>query len=564
MVEEQTTKKIKKINVTIESTGKVYNVNSGSRVKKLIKLAKIKMSTRIMAAEMDGRLVELNYRMSRNCSIKFLDYTNQDAMRMYRRGICFVLIKAAKKIFPKYDLIIRYSTTNGLYCSFPSGTQVLSDKELLFLREEMIHLIEERHAFVRKEMQVTEAVSIFKSRKMFDKIRVLKHIEKDVTHLYYLGKSVNYFYGFLPPDTGYVDIFELESMSPGFVLRFPKHFSPDRVPDSRHMVKLSDTFREYERWAQRLNIEDVGSVNEMIANKKDHEMVQIAEAMHEKKIANIADQITHNFYRVRVVLVAGPSSSGKTTFTKRLGLHLKANGLDMIQISLDNYFLDREETPRDESGGFNFENIEALDLEMFNKHLSALIEGKSVELPKYDFTEGRKFPSGKKTKIHRDQLILIEGIHGLNDKLTYSIPHEKKFKIYVSPITHLGFDNNNVISNTDFRQIRRIVRDNFFRNYPVEKTMEMWPKVRRGERENIFVFLDDADVLFNSALVYEMNILKGYIDPQLESISEDSPYYNEARRLLNFTSRFIQLNCPQDVPPTSILREFIGGSALKY
>lgn len=559
--------KDEKINVTIEATGKTYTVPKYSRIKKLIKLSGVKMPYRIMAAHMNKRLVEINYRMNEDCSISFLDYSNEDAMRMYRRGLNFVLTKACKKVFPKNDIIIRYSTTNGLYCAFPSGTQVVSEKELNQIKTEMKRIIEAKIPFVRKEMPVAEAISIFKARKMFDKIRMFKHLhkmEKEYTHLYYLGKSVNYFYGFLPPDTSYVDIFDMELMSPGFILRSPKHFSPDKYPEARHQVKLSDTFKEHERWAKTLGIQDVGTINDIIEDKKDSELVKIAEIMHEKRISKISDMITHNFNRLRVILVAGPSSSGKTTFTKRLGLHLKTNGLKLIEISLDNYFLDREFTPRDESGGYNFENIEALDLELFNSHLCSLIDGKAVELPKYNFADGKKYPSGKKTKVHRDQLILIEGIHGLNDKLTYSIPHEKKFKIYVSPVTHLNYDNNNVVSNSDFRKIRRIVRDNFFRNYPIEKTMEMWPKVRRGERENIYVFLDDADVLFNSSLVYEMSVLKTFVEPQLKSIQPDSPFYSEAKRLLNFTSRFLPLNCPDEIPPTSILKEFIGGSSLKY
>jgi uridine kinase len=313
-----------------------------------------------------------------------------------------------------------------------------------------------------------------------------------------------------------------------------------------------------------LKIKDVGSINEIIATKDDSELTQIAEAMHEKKIAAIADQITHNFHRLKVICVAGPTSSGKTTFTKRLGLHLKANGLKMIQISLDNYFLDREFTPKDENGEYNFEIIEALDLELFNSHLQKLINGEEIEIPKYDFSKGLKVPSGKKIRIQKDQLILIEGIHGLNDKLTYLIHQSQKYKIYISPINHLNFDNNNVVSNTDFRMIRRIVRDNFFRGYSAARTLEMWPKVRRGERENIFIFLDDADVVFNSSLVYEMNALKPYAERELRKIGSDSLFYPEAKRLLNLLSYFLELNCIHEIPPTSIIREFIGGSALEY
>ena len=527
------------IEVTIIDTGETYSIPKQTRVNKLLRMSKVTKPYRIMGAHLNGRLVELNYRIKENCSIRFMDYSDLDAMRMYRRGLSFVLIKAAKKVFPRNDLLIRYYISEGLYCSFRDGTPVLSQKDLFKLKEEMERIVKAAIPFQRKEISTPDAITLFDKLKMHDKVRFFKYYNKEVTHVYYLDDMVNYFFGYLPPDTSYVDLFEFELMSPGFVLRFPLHYSPDKILPFRHQVKLVDVFREYESWAKILEIEDVGSVNKLIAEKKDSELIQIAEAMHEKKISSIADRITHNFHRLRVVLVAGPSSSGKTTFTKRLALHLKANGLRLEQISLDNYFLDRDFSPKDEKGEFNFEILEALDIEVFNEHLRDLIAGKKIELPRYDFGTGKKSASGKKIKIDRDQLILIEGIHGLNDKLTYAIPQDKKFKIYISPMTHLNFDNNNVVSSTDLRLIRRLVRDNFFRDYPPEQTMEMWPKVRRGERENIFIFLDDADALFNSSLVYEMAALKSFVEPQLKAIGRDSPYYVEARRLLNFTSCFL-------------------------
>jgi len=556
--------KKKTLTVKIESTGQVFKLPEHTRVRRLMRMAKITMPFRIMAAMLDGHLVELNYRIKRDCTVRFLDYSNQDAMRMYRRGLAFVLIRAAKKVFPKNNLKIRYSVSDGLYCSFPDGTPVVSQKDLDRLSAEMSQIIESKIQFVRKEVSIEEAIELFEKRRMHDKVRFFKYLNKKTTPIYYLGNTVNHFHGYLPPDTGFVNIFELYHMSPGFILRFPTFYSPEGVPSFKHQVKLSDVFREYESWAKILEIEDVGSINRIISQKKDSELVQIAEAMHEKKIASIADRITHNFHHLRVILVAGPSSSGKTTFTKRLALHLKANGLRLIQLSLDNYFLDREFSPRDENGEFNFEGIDALDLDLFNRHLVDLISGKKVELVRYDFNEGKKYPAGHKIRIREDQLVLIEGIHALNDRLTYSIAQDKKFKIFVCPITHLNFDNNNVVSNSDHRMIRRIVRDNFFRGYTAYKTLEMWPRVRQAERDNIFVFLDDADVLFNSSLVYEMSVLKKYIEPQLEVIDLNSPYYPEARRLISFTSCFLPLNCPSEIPPTSLLREFIGKSSFKY
>lgn len=554
----------KALSIKIDGNGQLIKVPFNTTIKKLVSTIKINKGSPIIAAQLNGRLVELNHKLIKDSRITLLDSSSEDAIRIYRRGLCFILLKAVKKVFPKNNLVVKHSVSGGLYCTFAGGTPVFSEKDLLKLKIEMAKIVKSRTEFIRKEVPIKKAIQLFSKRKMFDKVRLFRFLNKETVHLYHLGDMVNYFYGYLPPDTGYLDKYELDLMSPGFILRYPTEYSSNEVPPFKHQVKLLDIFREYESWAKALDIEDVGSVNRIISQKQDSELVQIAEAMHEKKISSIAERITNNFHRVRVILVAGPSSSGKTTFTKRLALHLKANGLKLIQISLDNYFQERDKTPRDPNGEFNFEVIEALDLDLFNKHLRLLISGKTVELPKYDFKLGKKFPSGVKMKINSDQLILIEGIHGLNDKLTFSIPQEKKFKVYVSPLTHLNFDNNNIVSSTDVRLIRRIVRDNFFRGYTADKTIAMWPKVRKGERDNIFVFVDDADVLFNTSLVYEMAVFKSYIEPLLENIPVNSPYYNEARRLLSFTSLFLPLNCPKEIPPTSLLREFIGNSAFKY
>jgi uridine kinase len=553
-----------KIEITVKNTGRIYQAPSGTTLIKIMKDNKIQMRYRIMAATVDGVLEGINYKLVSDSEIEFKDCSDEDAIRIYRRGISFVLLKAAEKIFPNDQLKVSYSVSQGLYCAFRNGIPVITETDLEELDKEMRKIISEKLSFVRTEKTTDEAIEIFKKKSMPDKVRSLTYSGKDTCHLYYLGDSANYFYGILPPDTSYVDNFDLILMNPGLIIRHPTAFSPDKLPQFRHQVKLRDVFKEYETWAKVLNIEDVGTVNEIIKRKEDSELIKLSEVMHEKKISYIADMITQQFHQLRLILVAGPSSSGKTTFLKKLALYIKTNGLKLVQISMDNYFVDRVLTPKDADGNYDFERIDVLDLPLFNKHLSDLIAGKKIELPKFDFNNGKQSPSGNFIQIDRDQLILIEGIHALNDKLTYSISQDKKYKIYISPLTHLSFDNSNPVSSTDLRLMRRIIRDKSTRGESAEKTMKMWPSVRKGERLYIYPFLDDANVIFNSSLSYELFAVKPYIEKVLNEVEQSSEYYHEAKRLLNYMSYFLPINYEDHISPTSILREFIGGSAFEY
>ncbi|EOD01609.1 uridine kinase family protein [Caldisalinibacter kiritimatiensis] len=414
----------------------------------------------------------------------------------------------------------------------------------------------------REKISIDKAKEIFQGQGMEDKLRLLKYREKDYIHVYNLDGYYDTFYGYLAPSTGYIKKFALKYYEPGIIIRFPRKQSNFMLPKFEAHNKLAKIFKESEEWGDILEVGDVASLNDKIRDGSFEEIIRISEALHEKKIAYIADKISEDNDK-RVVLIAGPSSSGKTTFTERLSIQLKVNGKRPISISLDNYFVNREDTPRDENGDYDFESLEAIDIKQFNEDLINLMKGESVELPIYNFLTGKREYMGNKVQIDKDQPILIEGIHGLNEKLTSLIPHKNKFKIYVSALTQLNIDSHNRIPTTDTRLIRRIVRDAKYRGNNALKTLQLWSSVRRGEEKNIFPFQEEADVMFNSALVYELAILKKYAEPLLKEIDRTNEYYSESKRLLKFLSYFKSANYESDIPKTSIIREFIGGSCFR-
>jgi uridine kinase len=393
---------------------------------------------------------------------------------------------------------------------------------------------------------------------MEDKLALLKHSKNKNLKLYNLCGRYDYFYGQMAYSTGIIGEFEIMYYKPGFILRYPTIHEPKVIPKFNEQKKLAKIFRETEIWGTILNVANVGSLNDIVVSGEMNEMAMITEAFHEKKIANIADQISLK-EKVKIVLIAGPSSSGKTTFTKRLGIQLRVNGLIPIQISLDDYFINRDQTPKDEDGNYDFESIYALDLELFNNNLTELLKGEKVKLPRYDFLTGKRVWSDKEIYIPERGVLLIEGIHGLNEILTSSIDKENKFKIYISALTQLNLDNHNRIATTDVRIIRRIVRDYLSRGYKAEDTLKMWHSIKKGEEKNIFPFQEEADVMFNSTLVYELCVLKKYALPELKKISEESSVYYEAKRLISFLNFFKTVD-EEVVPRNSILKEFIGGS----
>jgi uridine kinase len=422
----------------------------------------------------------------------------------------------------------------------------------------MREIIRQDEPFIKKSIPKEKAKEIFKQFGMDAKEKLLKYREKDSINIYSCGWLRNYFYGYMVPSTGYLKEFSLKFYMPGLIIQFPTKEQPDSIPEFVEQPKLAAVFHESEKWGNILNVGYVANLNETIDEDKIPELIRVAEALHEKKIAQIADKITKK--NKRLVLIAGPSSSGKTTFAQRLLIQLKVNGLNPITLSTDDYFVDRELTPRDEEGNYDFESLDAVDVELFNDDLTKLIQGHEIQIPTFNFLTGRREYKGKKLKIHKDQPIIFAGIHGLNEKLTQDIPHDKKFKIYISALTQLNIDNHNRIPTTDSRLIRRIVRDSKYRGHSALTTLRIWKSVRRGEERNIFPFQEEADIMFNSALVYELAVLKKYAEPLLREIDDKESEYAEAKRLLKFLSYFKSIDDDKYILQTSIIKEFTGGS----
>ncbi|WPX09300.1 nucleoside kinase [Anaerocellum danielii] len=508
----------------------------------------------IVAAKVDNEIKELKYVISRDCKVKFIDMTQEDGMRIYRRSLIFVLIVATRMLF-KEAVNVQHSLSKGLYCEVENRKLSLYDIELI--KQKMKWIIEQDFQFRREKVSKEEAVRLFEEKGFYDKARTIKFSENDHVYIYYCGDYVDYFYGHLVPSTGYLKIFDLIQYHDGMVLLYPDKSDPFKLQEFVENKKLFAVYHEYKNWGRILGVNDVGELNEVIASGKIREFIRVSEALHEKKIAYLADQISQN-PQIKVVLISGPSSSGKTTFAQRLSIQLKVNGKKPVYIGLDDYFFE-DKVPFDENGKPDYESIEAIDVELFNKQLKDLIEGKEVVLPRFNFIE-RKRTFERRVKLEKNDIIIIEGIHGLNSRLTPMIPDENKFKIYVSALTHLNLDKHNRIQTTDYRILRRIVRDARTRGASAKRTISMWPSVRNGEEKNIFPYQEMADAMFNSALIYELAVLKKYAVPLLRTITKEDEEYSEAQRLLHFLSFILTIEDEREIPPQSIIREFIGGS----
>jgi len=511
-----------------------------------------------LVALVDGKPEELTSKLYEDCNIVPIDIRDPLGARVYARSLIFMLVRAVSELFPGSRVAIEHSLGKGLYGEIYHNKK-LCQKDIDDIKKRMSEIIEsddviEKHAFSKDE-----AAKIFAAQGMKGKLRLLNYLPDEKVYLYKCGDVYDYFYGYMLPSTGYLKLFDLILYEPGFILRYPNHESPFEIQEFKPLPKLSKVFREAEEWAKILDVVDIGSLNEKVDNGEIKDFILVAEALHEKKIANIADRIYENKDRIKIVLIAGPSSSGKTTFSKRLSVQLRVLGLRPQPISLDDYFLERDKTPLTKDGKYDFENVNALDLDLFNRHLTQLLEGEEVEFPLFNFVTGTREKSGKRFRMDKDSVLVIEGIHGLNELLTSSIPRENKYKIYISALTQLNIDDHNRIPTTDVRVLRRIVRDNMSRGRDAETTLITWPMVREGEEKYIFPFQEDADVMFNSTLDYEMCVLKNHAEKLLDSIGKDSPVYVEAKRLKIFLSYF--RTAPDElVPGNSIIREFIGGS----
>jgi len=550
------------ITITINDS-KSYEFNKGVSLEEIAKSLQEFNKDLIVAALVDNELKELSYILDSDCDIRFLNaFTTTIGSRIYQRSLSFIFIRASMELLSGCNVTVEHSLSKGLYCEIHYKRKI--DKEdVERIETRMREIISEDVPFAKSRIPINEARDIFKEYGQLGKVNLLKYREKPYINIYQCGWLKNYFYGYMVPSTGYIKDFRLQFYDPGVVLQFPRIEEGGTIPEFEEHPKLFKIFRESEKWGEILEIDYTSALNDMIISRKESEFIRIAEALHEKKIAEIADRISKDIHEKRIILIAGPTSSGKTTFAQRLMVQLKVNGIKPVAISLDDYFVNREDTPIDEFGEYDFESLYAIDLTLFNEHLQLLLKGEEVEIPTFNFHKGAREFTGHKVRIAEDQPIILEGIHALNDELTRSIAKSNKFKVYISALTQLNIDEHNRIPTTDTRLIRRIVRDSKFRSNDAHRTLSLWSSVRRGEEKNIFPFQEEADAMFNSALFYELSVLKKYAEPLLRQVEPESPYHAEAKRLLKFLNYFVALENEEEIPKTSIMREFIGKSSFK-
>lgn len=534
-----------------------YLVEEGITYKDLLENHLKINSYDIALCKLNREYYELFKNITEDGELELIRFNSSIGYKIYERTLQFIFIKAALDLFDDSVITIEHRIGDGIFGELHKK-DALKEEDIIKIKERMIELINKDIPIKKIKMKRKEAIEIFKGYGMDDKVSLLNHVSFEDVSLYELDGRYDYFYGQMASSTGIVKGFDLIYYSPGFVLRYPKRENLNVVSEFKENRKLSQIFLETERWLNILGVGEVGSLNDKIESHEIRDLIMVSEALHEKKIAQIADMISER-KDSKIVLIAGPSSSGKTTFANRLSIQLRVNGYVPIPISLDDYFVDREHTPRDENGEYDFESLYSLDLELFNDHLGRLLKGEEVEIPSFNFKKGEREWIGNKIKLPSNGIMLIEGIHGLNPLLTASISENQKFKIYISALTQLNLDNHNRIATTDIRRVRRIVRDYLSRGYGAEETLKMWPSIRRGEEKNIFVYQEEADVMFNSTLVYELCVLKKYALEELDKIDPDSPVYILASRLKSFLGFFKEID-KDHVPTNSILREFIGGS----
>ncbi len=496
-----------------------------------------------------------------NDNIEFIDITHPDGHKIYVRTLSLIYVKACMEVYNDIDVSINHSLNKGLYTEL-QHKHLVTKGHLNIIKQKMHEIIDAKKTITTYFLSVDKAKEVFLAQGMMDKVEMLKYWNKDSIRVYELDGYYDTFYGYLAPNTGFVNKFDLRLFYPGIILNFPTRESNFELPEYIEQKKLYKVFKEAEDWGEIMDVAYVGALNKKIVNNTISDMIRVNEALHEKKIAYIADEITSD-KNIKIVLISGPSSSGKTTFAQRLSIQLRVNGKKTYAVSLDDYFVDRHLTPKDENGDYDFESIDALDLELFNEQLIDLMAGEKVQIPVYNFKKGSREYTREPVKLTRDHIIIIEGIHGLNDALTKNIPQINKFKIYISALTQLNIDRHNRISTSDLRLIRRIVRDNTHRGNNALKTMELWDNVIKGTEKYIFPFQENADAIFNSALVYELCVLKKYAEPIIMQIDENSRFYSERQRLMKFLSYFLSVEDESDIPNTSILREFIGGSCFE-
>ncbi|HZK33189.1 MAG TPA: nucleoside kinase [Tissierellaceae bacterium] len=545
----------KEIKINVKGMGEVF-VEKGAALKDISKDIFKEDYKNYLGAKINNEIFNLNTKVEEFLEVEFLDISNVDGHRIYTKTISAVFIMACKRLFPERTVEIQHFLGEGLYTEFERGHSI-DFKDIKDIKKEMEKIIKADYSITRKIVSKDKAIELFKENNYIDKIRLFNTLNRESTHIYNIGEHIDTFHGFLAPSTGFVENYQLKYYYPGALIVIPNKSVQDELPEFKELTKLSKVFKETNDWAEILDLSHVGSLNEKIINGEISEVIKIAEALHEKKIGKMADVICRD-EEIHLILIAGPSSSGKTTLAKRLEIHLKVNGKKPISISVDDYFVNREDTPLNEHGDYDFEILEAIDLKKLNEDLISLLEGKQIELPKFNFITGKRERSGKIVQIDKNQPIIVEGIHSLNPKMTSYIPEKNKYKIYISALTQLNIDAHNRIPTTDTRIIRRMVRDVKYRGNDANRTFEMWEGVRKGEEKYIFPFQEEADIMFDSALVYELAVLKKHAIPLLKEIDNSNIYYSEAKKLLKFLQYFRDITDESVITQNSILKEFIG------
>ena len=549
------------IQIRCKNNKKTQKVEIGSTLFDVFSSFDLKMTHGPVSARVNNKVEGMHYRVYNSKDVEFLDMTTASGSRAYTRTLFFVLCKAVQDIYPATDVVIDIPVSNGFYVDIRLGRPVV-DEDVNIIRRRMQEIIDARMPIRRFTVPTEDAITLFQEKGDVEKVKLLKTSGSIYTTYYKIGEYVDYYYGTLLTNTSQLYLFGLEKYYDGMLLRIPSVSNPDKLGEMTRQDKMFDIFKEHHRWQEILGIRTVGDFNQAIEAGHATDIINISEALQEKKLAKIAEDIAQR-KGVKLVLLAGPSSSGKTTSCKRLSIQLAVNGLKPLQISLDDYFVDRDKTPKDENGEYDFESIYALNLDLLNDQFNALFRGEEVDLPKYDFPSGKSIKSGKKLKLEPNNVLVVEGIHALNPELTAHIPEEQIYRVYASALTTILLDNHNYIPTTDNRLLRRIIRDYKYRGVSAQETIHRWPSVRAGENKWIFPFQENADAMLNTAMLYELSVLKMQAEPLLQQVPENCEEYAEAYRLLKFLKYFkgIPYN---NLPPTSLLREFLGGSSFHY
>lgn len=549
------------IQIRCKNNKKIVNVNIGSTLSDVLNEINLKMPYGPVCAKVNNKVEGLHYRLYHKKDVEFLDMTSGSGSRNYTRSVFFVLCKAVKDIWPESHVVIDIPVSNGYYCDLRIGRPVTKE-DVAKVKARMDEIIAAAMPIRRHESVTEKAIKLFSDLGDTAKVKLLQTTGRLYTTYYDIDGYYDFYYGSLLTNTKQIYLYGLDKYYDGMLLRIPTLKDPSILPEMIRQDKLFEIFKEHHHWQDVMEIRTVGDFNNAVATDHSIDLINISEALQEKKIAHIADEIAKR-KGVKLILLAGPSSSGKTTTCKRLSIQLIANGLRPLQISLDDYFVDRELSPRDEKGDYDFESIHALNLKLINEQFNALFNGEEVELPRYDFPTGKSVKSGNKLKMEDNNVLVVEGIHALNPELTAQIPEELKYRVYVSALTTILLDDHNYIPTTDNRLLRRIIRDYKYRGVDARETIRRWPSVRAGENKWIFPFQENADVMFNSAMLFELAVIKQQAEPLLEQVPENCPEYSEAYRLLKFL-KYIKPIPNTDIPPTSLLREFLGGSSFKY